>query len=44
LPRSLRVDVGGRVAVLENTHRWCIVPAGAEPGEIHQRIEEFAKA
>jgi hypothetical protein len=42
MPRAIQVDVGGRVAVLENTHRWCLVPAGAQRAEVLQRIEEFA--
>jgi hypothetical protein len=41
VPRAIQVDVGGRVAVLENTHRWCLVPAGAQRDEILQRIEDF---
>ncbi len=43
VPRVIQVDVGGRVAVLENTHRWCLVPAGTRCAEILQRIEDFAK-
>ncbi|HUP03894.1 MAG TPA: hypothetical protein VMU19_07895 [Bryobacteraceae bacterium] len=42
MPRSAQVDVGGRVAVLENTHRWCLIPAGTRPEAAMARIEEFA--
>lgn len=44
MPRAVQVDVGGRVAALENSHRWCLVPAGAERAQILQRIEEFIGA
>jgi len=43
MPRALQVDVGGRVAVLESTHRWCLIPAGTQPADILQRIEDFLK-
>jgi hypothetical protein len=43
MPRVVQVDVGGRVAVLENTHRWHLVPAGAQRAEILQRIEDFLR-
>jgi hypothetical protein len=43
MPRAVQVDVGGRVAVLETTHRWCLVPTGTEHAEIVRRIEDFLK-
>jgi hypothetical protein len=44
MARAVQVDVGGRVAALENSHRWCLVPAGAGRAQILQRIEEFVGA
>ena len=44
IPRAVQVDVGGRVAVLENTHRWYLVPSGTQRGDILQRIEDFLRA
>jgi len=44
MARAVQVDVGGRVAALENSHRWCLVPAGAGREQILQRIEEFVGA
>jgi hypothetical protein len=43
MARAVQVDVGGRVAALENSHRWCLVPAGAGRERILQRIEEFVR-
>jgi hypothetical protein len=44
MPRAVQVDVGGRVAALEISHRWCLAPAGGQRAEILQRIEEFVGA
>jgi len=39
VPRSIQVDVGGRVALLENAHRWFLIPPGDSPAETAARIE-----
>jgi len=41
MPRAVQVDVGGRIAAIENTHRWCLLPTGAQKDEVLQRIEDF---
>ncbi len=41
LPRTVRLDVGGRVAVLDNLHRWSLVLPGMPPAEVIQRIDNF---
>jgi len=44
IARAVQMDVGGRVAVLENTHRWCLAACGAGRDDIFQKIEDFLGA
>ncbi len=41
ISRTVRMDVGGRVAVLENAYRWCLTAGGASGDEILQKIGGF---
>ena len=41
-PRAVQVDVGGRVALLENAHRCRLIDPSAGPNEIARQIEELS--
>jgi hypothetical protein len=44
ISRAVQMDVGGRVAVLENTHRWFLAAGGAGRDDTFRKIEDFLGA
>ncbi len=42
IPPTAQVDVGGRLALLDNLHRWVMVPPHLRSAEVFERIEAFA--